>query len=164
MLHVLDIGSNYWSLWTETANLEKYNQLYPRGFARLRQRLGYRVRPSWVWQRKRYGANELVVAVSNDGVAGIPGLLRLTLSSSSGRVIAGGCLDAGQPYGGRIRQAAFAVPRDLEGQDVFLSAQLETKGGIRRAVHWACEQPLEANGSYRIAIKKQSDSDWRKSV
>ncbi len=164
MLHVLDIGSNYWSLWTETANLEKYNQMYPRGFARLRQRLGYRVRPSWVWQRKRYGANELVVSFSNDGVAGVPGILRITLSSAGGRVIASGCLDAGHPHGGRIRQAAFAVPRELEGQDVFLSAQLETKAGIRREVRWACEQPLESNGSYRIAIKKQADADWRKSI
>jgi hypothetical protein len=164
MLHALDIGSNYWSLWTETANLEKYNQVYPRGFARLRQRLGYRVRPSWVWQRKRYGANELVVAFANDGVAGVPGLLRLNLVTTDGRKLASGCLDAGHPYGGRIRQAAFAVPRDLEGQNVFLSAELETKGGIRRAVRWACEQPLEANGSFRIAIKKQSDSDWRKSI
>lgn len=164
MLHVLDIGSNYWSLWTETANLEKYNQLYPRGFARLRQRLGYRVRPSWVWQRKRYGANELVVAFANDGVAGVPGLLRLNLSTTDGSKLASGCLDAGQPHGGRIRQAAFAIPRELEGQSVFLSAELETKGGIRRPVRWACEQPLEANGSFRITIKKQSDPDWRKSV
>src|SRR2546422_9966032 len=28
------------------------------------------VRPSWVWQRKRYGTDELVVAFANDGVAG----------------------------------------------------------------------------------------------
>ena len=164
MLHVLDIGSNYWSLWTETPNLEKYNQLYPRGFAKLRQRLGYRVRPSWIWQRKRYGANELVVAFSNDGVAGVPGILRLNLSTAGGSKLVSGCLDAGQPNGGRIREAAFAVPRELEGQSVFLSAELETKNGVHRPVRWACEQPLESNGSFRIEIKKQSDPDWRKSV
>ena len=153
MLHVLDIGSNYWSLWTETSNLAAYNRRFPRGFAKLRQRLGYRVRPSWIWQRKRYGAHELVVAFCNDGVAGVPGLLRVTLKDAGGRTIAGGCLDAGHPQGARIRQAAFPVPNELEGQSVFLSAALEGKAGVRRPVQWACEQPVEADGSFKIVIK-----------
>ncbi|HEY2946726.1 MAG TPA: hypothetical protein VGN09_30115, partial [Vicinamibacteria bacterium] len=55
MLHCLDLGANYWSLWTEAENLARYDERYPAGFAALRQRLGYRVRPSWVWQRKRSG-------------------------------------------------------------------------------------------------------------
>ena len=55
MLHVLDIRANYWGLWTESANLRQYDQKYPRGFARLRAVLGYRLRPAWVWQRKRKG-------------------------------------------------------------------------------------------------------------
>ncbi len=164
MLHVLDIGSNYWSLWTETANLAAYDRTFPRGFAKLRQRLGYRVRPSWIWQRKRYGAHELVVAFANDGVAGVPGLLRVTLRDSGGRTIVTGCLDAGHPHGGRIRQAAFPVPNEFEGQNLFLSAALECKGGVRRAIRWACEQPLEADGSLKVGIKKKSDTDWRKGV
>ena len=50
-------------------NLAAYNEKFPRGFERLRANLGYRLRPAWVWQRKRYGAPELIVAVSNRGVA-----------------------------------------------------------------------------------------------
>src|SRR6266513_4147130 len=46
MLHTLDLRSNYWSLWTEAANLAHYNEVYPRGFDRLRANLGYRLRPS----------------------------------------------------------------------------------------------------------------------
>ena len=54
MLHVLDVRANYWALWTEADNLARYNEMYPRGFERLRTNMGYRLRPSWVWQRKRY--------------------------------------------------------------------------------------------------------------
>lgn len=164
MLHVLDLGANYWSLWTETARLVEYDRQFPRGFARLRQRMGYRVRPSWIWQRQRYGAHELVVAFANDGVAGVPGLLRVSLKDAQGRVIAGGCLDAGHPQGGRLRQAAFPVSNELEGALVFLSAELEGKAGVRRPVRWACEQPLEADGSFKITIKRKNEAGWRKGV
>ncbi len=164
MLHVLDVGANYWSLWTETANLAQYNQRFPRGFKKLRERIGYRVRPSWIWQRKRYDAYELVYGMVNDGVAGIPGVLRLILKTAAGRTLGYGCLDAGQPHGGRIRQAAMLVPRELEGQPVFLTAELQCKDSVRRPVQWACEQPLEADGSLRIMLKKWSDPDWRKGV
>ena len=57
MLHSLDVKANYWGLWTEADNLARYNEKYPRGFERLRTQLGYRLRPAWVWQRKRYGTN-----------------------------------------------------------------------------------------------------------
>lgn len=164
MLHVLDLGANYWSLWTETANLSEYDRQYPRGFARLRQRMGYRVRPSWIWQRKRDGASELVVAFANDGVAGVPGLLRVTLKDAHGRVVAGGTLDAGHPHGGRIRQAAFPVPGELEGATLFLSAELQGKAEALRPVRWACQQPVEPDGSFKIILKRSNDPGWRKGV
>jgi hypothetical protein len=164
MLHTLDIGSNYWSLWTESANLAEYHRRYPRGFNTLRRRLGYRVRPSWIWQRKRYGANELVFAFANDGVAGVPGLLRITLRNDAGQTVGSGCLDAGHPYGGKIRLAALPVPRELEGKPLFLSAELEGKGAIPRPVRWACQQPVESDGSLRFLVKSQGDPNWRKNV
>lgn len=164
MLHVLDLGANYWSLWTETDNIARYHERFPRGLTRLRQRMGYRVRPSWIWQRKRYGINEFVVGFANDGVAGVPGVLHVDVKTADGRIIAGGALDAGHPYGGRTRQAAFLVPRELEGQAVHLTAEIETKAGIRRPFQWACEQPLEPDGSLRIAVKRQEDRDWRKGI
>ena len=58
MLHAIDLGANYWSLWTESDNLRRYYERYPNGFDTLQRRLGYRVRPSWIWQRKRYGTDE----------------------------------------------------------------------------------------------------------
>jgi hypothetical protein len=164
MLHVLDLGANYWSLWTEAGNLARYQERFPRGFARLSQRIGYRVRPSWIWQRKRYGVNELVVAFANDGVAGVPGVLRVHVKTPDGAAIAGGGLDPGHPYGGRTRQAAFQLPRELEGRAVHLAAEIEAKGGVRRPVRWACEQPLEQDGSLRIEMKRWADADWRKGV
>src|SRR5262249_53948505 len=51
MQHAIDLGANYWSLWTEADNLARYSV----PLARVRAQLGYRVRPSWIWQRKRYG-------------------------------------------------------------------------------------------------------------
>ncbi|MGE5127100.1 MAG: hypothetical protein ACM3PV_12480, partial [Betaproteobacteria bacterium] len=164
MLHTLDLGANYWSLWTESDNLRRYHEARPRAFETLRRRLGYRVRPSWVWQRKRYGTSELVVAFANDGVAGVPGVLRMFAESPDGRVRVGGGLDAGHPYGGRLRQAAFVLPAGLEGQRLRLRAEIELKGGVRRPVRWACAQPLEADGSLPIELLRFDDPRWRKGI
>ncbi len=164
ILHVLDVGGNYWSLWTEADNVARYHQRYPRGLTRLRQRMGYRVRPSWVWQRKRYGASELILGMANDGVAGVPGILRVSVLREDGRVIATGGLDAGHPHGGRTRQAAFLLPADLPDSKVRLKAEIECRNGVRRPVRWACEQHLEPDGSLVVSLKSLQDSDWRKNV
>jgi len=111
MLHVLDLGANYWSLWTEADNLARYYQKYPRGFDRLGASIGYRLRPSWVWQRKRYGTSELIVCLSNRGVSGVPGVLWLQLESPDQKLKLRGALDAGQPYGGGLRQLPFCFPQ-----------------------------------------------------
>jgi hypothetical protein len=163
MLHSLDLGANYWSLWTEADNVARYAESRPAAFAALGQRLGYRVRPSWVWQRKRYDTSELVVAFANDGVAGVPGILRVFAETPDGRVKVGGALDPGHPRGGRIRQAAFVLPAGLEGQAVRLRAEVETRG-VRRPVRWACAQPLNADGSLDVTLMKLDDPRWRKGV
>jgi hypothetical protein len=164
MLHVLDLGANYWSLWTESGNLAQYYERYPNGFDTLRRRLGYRVRPSWVWQRKRYGRNELVVAFANDGVAGIPGVLRVYVESLDGKLKIGGGLDAGHPYGGKLRQASFVLPKGIDGQQLKIRAEIETKAGIRRPIRWACAQPANADGSLMIQLIRSDDKRWRKGV
>jgi hypothetical protein len=164
MLHVLDLGANYWSLWTESDNLARYYERYPNGFDTLRRRMGYRVRPSWVWQRKRYGSEELVVAFANDGVAGIPGVLRVYVESLDGKLKIGGGLDAGHPYGGKLRQASFVLPKGTDGQQLKIRAEIETKAGIRRPVRWACAQPLNADGSLMIQLLRNDDKRWRKGV
>jgi hypothetical protein len=160
----IDLGANYWALWTESDNLSKFNERYPALFPQLRRRLGYRLRPGWVWQRKRYDAIEVITAISNDGAAGVPGVLRLTAESLDGRLRKSGCLDAGHPHGGRIRQSAFILPRDLFGQRIRLRAELETKGSIRKPVRWACAQPVDADGSIVVQLLAEKDPRWRKGV
>ena len=163
MLHVPDLRANYWSLWTEADNLARYNEMYPRGFERLRTSIGYRLRPSWVWQRKRYDTFELIVCVSNRGAAGVPGILWLHLDSPDKKISLQGALDAGHPHGGGIRQASFLLPKGYSG-NVFLSAQLEIRPGMKKPVAWACEQPVSPDGSLRVELKSESDPDWRKGV
>lgn len=164
MLHVLDLAANYWSLWTESANLAHYYERYPNGFDTLRRRIGYRVRPSWIWQRKRYDTDELIVAFANDGVAGVPGVLRVYVEGLDGKMRVSGSLDAGHPYGGKLRQASFLLPKGLNGQQLKIKAEIETKGEIRRPVSWACAQPSNADGSLTIQLLRKDDKRWRKGV
>jgi len=163
MLHVLDVKANYWAMWTEADNLARYDQQYPRGFARLRAQMGYRIRPAWVWQRKREGTMELVVGVANRGVAGIPGVLWLYVESPDGAVKLSGALDAGQPFGNGMRQAGFLLPRGYVGP-VKLSAKLEIRPNVMKPVAWACEQPVNPDGSISIEVRGASDPGWRKGV
>ncbi len=163
MLHVLDVRANYWSLWTEADNLALYQQKYPRGFDRLRANLGYRLRPSWVWQRKRYGTSELIVCISNRGVSGVPGVLWLHLQSPDQKLSLRGALDAGYPHGGGLRQASFLLPQTYV-EKVQLSAQLEIRPGVMKPVTWACEQPVNPDGSITVDIKPADDPGWRKGV
>jgi hypothetical protein len=162
-MHVLDLNANYWALWTEGDNLAAYYAKYPNAFDTLHRRMGYRVRPSWVWQRKRYGTSEVILGLVNDGVAGVPGILRLYVESQDKKVSIGGGLDAGQPYGGRLRQAAFILPKGMEGEKLSVRAEIETKG-VRRPVRWACAQPLNPDGSFPITLRKFDDPGWRKGI
>ena len=164
MLHVLDLGANYWSLWTEAENLEEYNARYPEGFRKLQRRMGYRVRPAWVWQRKRLGAPEVIIGVANDGVAGIPGALRLTVEMPERNFLMSGVLDAGHPHGGKVREAAFVLPAEIDGGPLRLRAEIETKGGVQRPVRWACAQSLNADGSFSIELQKAGAVGWLKGV
>ncbi|HEY4660116.1 MAG TPA: hypothetical protein VIG91_01355, partial [Terriglobales bacterium] len=163
MLHTLDLRANYWSLWTESDNLKTYNEKYPRGFERLQTNLGYRVRPGWVWQRKRFNTSELVVSVVNRGVAGVPGVLWLTLSSPEKSWKMRGSLDPGEPSGGGNRECSFLLPNGFVGQ-VQLSAEIELRPGVFRPVKWACEQPLNSDGSITVQVKYVNDPTWRKGV
>jgi hypothetical protein len=161
--HALDIGTNYFGLWTEADNVRRYYEKYPDSLRALEQRLGYRVRPSLIWQRKRYDAMELILGIVNDGVAGVPGVLGIYAESLDGRIKVGGNLDAGQPFAGQFRQASVVLPKDMDGQQMNLRAELEVKG-VRRPVRWACHNQTNPDGSLTIRLKKGSDSDWKKGV
>ena len=161
--HALDIGTNYFGLWTEAGKVRRYYEKYPDSLRAMEQRLGYRVRPSLIWQRKRYDTMELILGIVNDGVAGVPGVLGIHAESLDGRVKVGGNLDAGQPYAGQFHQASIILPKDMDGQQVNLRAELEVKG-VRHPVRWACHNPTNPDGSLTIRLKKGSDSDWKKGV
>lgn len=163
MMHVADLRANYWSLWTEADNLARYNEKYPRGFQYLQTRIGYRLRPSWIWQRKRYDTFEVIVCISNRGVAGVPGVLWVHLESPDGSIRLSGTLDPGQPHGGGLRQASFLLPKGYAGK-LNLSAQLEIRPGVKKSIAWACEQPINPDNSITLQLKDANDRGWRKGV
>ena len=163
MLHVLDVKANYWSLWTESENLANYNSRFPRGFERLRANLGYRLRPSWVWQRKRFGTSELVVAISNRGAASVPGILWLQIANSDGGFKLRGSLDPGYPHGGGIRLGSFKLPMGYAGK-ILLSAEIEMRPGVLKPVAWATEQAVGPDGSIVLDVKTMNDPKWRKAI
>jgi hypothetical protein len=116
-----------------------------------------------VWQRKRYHATELIVCVANRGVAGVPGVLWLEMRTADGRSIMQGSLDAGHPVGGGIRQCSFLLPTDHVG-DVHLSARIELRPDVFKPLAWACEQPLNPDGSISISVRGNNDPNWRKGI
>jgi hypothetical protein len=159
-LHVLDLGANYWALWTEADNVYRYYERYPFSFEALSRRMGYRVRPSWIWQRKRYGTMELILGIVNDGVFGVPGMLGVHVEAQQGKVRVGGNLDAGMPYPGKVREASVILPKGLDGEKITLHAEITTKG-VTRPVRWACKEPLNADGSLTVKTVSFTGPTWR---
>jgi len=147
----------------EAGNVARYRERRPAAFEALERRIGYRVRPSWVWQRKRSSTDELVVAVANDGAASVPGVLRLFAETRDGKPLAGGGLDAGHPLAGRLRLASLLLPPGMAGSEVRLRAEIEVKA-VRRPVRWACAQALDEEGALAVRLKKHDDPDWRKGI
>jgi len=151
--HVMDLGVNYWSLWNwhaETAeNVLRAYRANQEAVDRIARRIGYRVRPSWIWSYDGKGQTGLVVGLTNDGIAGVPGVLRLTLRDAAGNVLVSGCVDAGQPVPGKVRQARLPLPAGTAWEGLRLGAELHVKG-MRYPVTWACRQKLEPDGSLRL--------------
>ena len=112
--HVMDVGANYWSLWNFHAisakNLLAYYPAFPKSFDQINRRIGYRVRPSMIWSYEDGSNVGLIIGFANDGIAGVPGVLRVTVESDDGKVLKSGCLDAGYPVPGKLRQAQFVLP------------------------------------------------------
>ncbi len=151
--HVIDVGATYWSLWNfhqiNVKNLMSYYQASPNWFDRINRRIGYSVRPSMIWSYEDGGYLGLIVGFANDGIAGVPGVLRVTVESEDGRPLKSGCLDAGYPVPGKIRQAQFVLPRGTKWQGLRLRAEIEVKN-MRYPVRWACHQKLNEDGSLTL--------------
>jgi hypothetical protein len=151
--HVMDIGANYWSLWNfhqiSAKNLASYYQAYQQWFDRINRRIGYNVRPSFIWSYEDGGHVGLIIGFANDGIAGVPGVLRVTVESEDGKALKTGCLDPGYPLPGKIRQAQFVLPQGTKWQGLKLKAEIEVKGA-RYPVRWACRQKLNNDGSLSL--------------
>ena len=151
--HVIDVGANYWSLWNfhniSAANIMDYYHRSPTAIDHINRSIGYRVRPSFIWQYTDGDHQGLIIGFANDGIAGVPGALRVTVASEDGKVKVGGSLDPGYPLPGKIRQAQFVLPNGVDWKGLKLSAEIEVKG-VRYPVQWACLQKLNEDGSLTL--------------
>ena len=151
--HAKDVGACYFSLWNwhriSAAGLRGYYDAYPHALNVLARSIGYRVRPSWVWTYEERGETGLIVGFVNDGIAGVPGVLRISVVSPSGQVLRTGCLDPGYPLPGRVRQAIFPLPKGTSWHGLRLKAELEVKGQ-QHPVRWACQQKLNDDGTLTL--------------
>jgi hypothetical protein len=153
ILHSRDVGSNYFSLWNwhriSARNLKSYYAAYPGALDALSLSIGYRIRPSWIWQYSQEEYPTLIFGLVNDGIAGVPGVLRLTLKNEGGETLASGTLDAGYPVPGKVRQAALTLPKNADWEGLRLYAGLEIKHALH-PVQWACGEVLNADGSLTL--------------
>lgn len=151
--HVRDVGACYFSLWNwhriQADRILNYYRQFPDAIDGLARQIGYRVRPSWVWTYEESGYPGLIVGFVNDGIAGVPGVLRVSVVSDEGRVIVSGSLDAGYPLPGKVRQAKFPLPKGTNWKGLRLKAEIEVKGQ-RYPVRWACRQKLNDDGSLTL--------------
>ncbi len=158
--HVIDVGANYWSLWNfhhiKAEHIMNYYRQYPQAIDDLSRRIGFCLRPSFVWAYEKDGSSGLVIGFANDGIAAVPGALRVSLASEDGRIIGEGSLDPGYPLPGKIRQAQFILPRGMNWEGLRLKAEIEVKGA-RYPVRWACQQKVEYDGSLRLRTNLRSD-------
>jgi hypothetical protein len=151
--HVRDVGAGYFSLWNwhriRADRLRNYYERYPDAINALARCIGYRVRPSWVWTYETAEESGVILGMVNDGIAGVPGVLRLSILDVAGRVLATGGLDAGYPMPGKVRQAKLPLPRSTDWRGLRVKGELEVKGQ-RYPVRWACRQALEPDGTLRL--------------
>jgi hypothetical protein len=152
--HVRDVGACYFSLWNWhrilAERVQNYYGQYPEALNTLARSIGYRVRPSWVWTYDAGDDAGLILGLVNDGIAGVPGALRVSILDASGRALASGGLDAGYPLPGKVRQAKFPLPRGTDWRGLRVQAEIEVKGQ-RYPVRWACKQSLNADGTLTLA-------------
>ncbi len=151
--HIMDVGANYWSLWNfHDIRIENLRRTYDASRAQfdlINRRIGYNVRPSIIWSYTRDGHAALIIGFANDGIAGVPGVLRVTLETPDGVSVVSGSLDAGYPVPGKIRQAQFVLPRGIAWQGLRLRAELQVKDS-RHPVRWNCRQALNDDGSLTL--------------
>jgi hypothetical protein len=153
IVHVMDVGANYWSLWNwhkvNAKNIMNYYRQYPQGIDKIARSIGYRIRPSFIWHYQKEDNPGLVVGFVNDGIAGVPGVLRVSVVSDDEKVNVSGSLDSGYPLPGKVRQAQFVLPKGTDWKGLRLKAEIQVKV-VRYPVPWACHQKTNPDGSLTL--------------
>ncbi len=151
--HVKDVGVNYLSLWSwhnqSARSILSYYEKYPEPIDAIAREIGYRIRPSFLWTFRRDDVPGIVVGLANDGIAAVPGVLRLTVYSEDKKINVSGCVDAGYPKPHGIHQAMLMLPAGAKWEGLRLKAELEVKG-MRHPVRWACRQKVNEDGSLTL--------------
>jgi hypothetical protein len=153
-----DVGANYMNVAIHNSkdnsleNLNLYHNRYPEVLNGLSQTIGFRIRPSWIWRyRADTNRDGLIFGMVNDGIACVPGVLRLTLFNERNPCLVTGCLDAGYPMTRGVRQAAMVLPEGVAWDSgVKLKAELEVKG-VKYPIPFAIAQKLNPDGSLTLA-------------
>jgi len=158
--HVIDVGANYWSVWNwhniSARNVLDYYEKYPDSIDNIVRKIGYRIRPSWIWSFEKDGYPGLIMGFVNDGIAGVPGVLRITVFNDDGSVNVGGCLDPGYPKPTGVRQAMFLLPKGTSWKGLKVKAELEVKG-VLYPVEWSCHQKLNSDKSLTLNPNMSND-------
>jgi hypothetical protein len=151
--HASDVGVNYLSLWSwhnqSAANLLSYYDKFPEPIDAMARQIGYRIRPSFIWTFTRDGVAGLVIGLANDGIAPVPGVLRLSVSREDHKINVSGCVDAGYPKPTGVHQVMLMLPASAPWEGLWLKAELEVKG-VRYPVRWACRQKVNSDGSLTL--------------
>ncbi len=151
--HVRDVGPNYFSLWNwhkiSSENLLGYYEKFPEHLDQLAVMIGYRVRPSWIWYFEKDGFPGIVLGLVNDGISGVPGAFRVSVTDTNNTFEKSGSLDPGYPLPGKVRQALFMLPKGTSFEGLRIKAEIEVKG-VRRPIQWACFQKLNNDGSLTL--------------
>jgi hypothetical protein len=168
MMNAVDLNAHYWALWQHADNILKYREKYERGFQLLDSKLGYRVRPTWIWIDTKKEPHSIILAIKNDGCAPPPGILRVYVSDEAKNFRVGGGLDPGLPSPAGVRVCSIPLPQGVKWKttpidhDVSklltdyplrVSAEIEFYGR-KYPVKWACAEPLNEDGSLTIRRTK----------
>ncbi len=152
--HVMDLGANYYSIWNwhriRADRILNYYKQFPDMINLLARKIGYRVRPSWIWKFEKDGHQGLVFGIVNDGIAPVPGILRLTVYDDNKNILASGCLDAGYPKPQGVRQAQVILPKGIDWKGLKVKAEIEVKDKLY-PVEWSCRENINEDGSLTLS-------------
>lgn len=151
--HVKDVGANYYSLWNwhniHAEHVMNYYRQYPEGIDQLNRVIGYRLRPAWIWTIGETVPAKLIVGLSNDGISGVPGIVRLILLDQNGQPVSESTLEAGHPIPHQVRLVSLELGSATGWEGMRLRAELIVKG-VSHPIRWACRETVNPDGSITL--------------